>query len=38
MKIIATDRKGAEHIVELAVTGTNSIGEHVAATVRMALP
>jgi acyl dehydratase len=30
--------EGAEHIVELAVTGTNSIGEHVAAVVRMALP
>jgi len=30
--------EGAEHIVEVAVTGTNSIGEHVAAIVRMALP
>jgi acyl dehydratase len=29
---------GAEQILEIAVIGTNSIGEHVAATVCVALP
>ena len=31
-------RVGTEGLVEIAVTGTNSLGEHVAATVRVALP
>jgi len=31
-------RTGAEGLVEIAVTGTNTLGEHVAATVRLALP
>ena len=34
----AKQTPGCERIVELAVTGANSIGEHVAATVRVALP
>jgi uncharacterized protein len=29
---------GGERIVELAVRGANALGEHVAATVRVALP
>jgi acyl dehydratase len=29
---------GAESQLEIAVTGTNSLGEHVAATVRVVLP
>jgi len=29
---------GAEQIVEVAVRGANSLGEHVAAIVRVALP
>jgi acyl dehydratase len=29
---------GSERIVEIAVRGANSLGEHVAATVRVALP
>jgi acyl dehydratase len=29
---------GAEPVVEIAVSGSNSLGEHVTATVRVALP
>jgi acyl dehydratase len=31
-------RVGSEGIVEIAVRGTNRLGEHLAATVRVALP
>lgn len=35
---VRAKEQGSERIVEIAVTGTNSLGEHVAATVRVALP
>ena len=31
-------QRGSERIVEIAVRGTNGLGEHVAATVRVVLP
>lgn len=34
----AKQEAGSERLIEIAVTGTNSLGEHVAATVRVALP
>ena len=36
--VVARHEGGAEHLVEVAVTGTNSLGEHVRATVQVALP
>ena len=35
---VVQQKHAAEHTLDIAVTGTNSIGQHVAATVRVALP
>jgi hypothetical protein len=32
------EERGGERLVEIAVRGANRLGEHVAATVRVALP
>jgi uncharacterized protein len=36
--VVQSKLPGSERIVELAVRGTNSRGEHLSATVRVALP
>jgi acyl dehydratase len=35
---VVKEKHPAERTLDIAVTGTNSIGQHVAATVRVALP
>ena len=35
---VVQQKHAAERTLDIAVTGTNSIGQHVAATVRVALP
>lgn len=35
---VVRQKNAAERTLDIAVTGTNSIGQHVAATVRVALP
>jgi acyl dehydratase len=35
---VVKEKHEAERTLDIAVTGTNSIGQHVAATVRVALP
>ncbi len=35
---VVQQKNAAERTLDIAVTGTNSIGQHVAATVRVALP
>jgi acyl dehydratase len=35
---VVKEKHDAERTVDIAVTGTNSIGQHVVATVRVALP
>ena len=35
---VVKQKDAAERTLDIAVTGTNSIGQHVAATVRVALP
>jgi acyl dehydratase len=35
---VVKDKSADERTLEIAVTGSNSIGQHVAATVRVALP
>jgi acyl dehydratase len=35
---VVKEKHAAERTLDIAVTGTNSIGQHLAATVRVALP
>jgi acyl dehydratase len=35
---VVQEKNAAERTLDIAVTGTNSIGQHVAATVRVTLP
>jgi len=37
-EVASTDRAGTEGLVEVAIRGANSLGEHVTGTVTMALP